>query len=598
MPTSSARAALRCARPWGVTAVTLLGLAVTSTSHASASMSSAEASGAPAAAARADTREVAYHGYSIRVPSEWAVKDLRNRPHACVRFDRPTVYLGHAGDQSFCPAHLIGGAPGVWLQPLDRRTAAMVRDSAAITARTTEDGKEWPAQGPVSFAVEAAGVVVTAVYGEGDAAAASARVEQARILPSARPMVTPALRQPSVPSTARASRGANVPGNYVGKGFDACTAPSDSLMDAWLASSPYRSVGVYIGGVSRACAQPNLTAAWLSSQVTSGWHVIPTYVGMQAPCTNYYHTMSYDPATARAQGRAEAADAADRAAAVGIAAPSTLYSDIEGYDNTSSRCVAGVLSYLSGWTRGLHERGYQSGVYSSASSGITDLSRTYNSPAYNRPDDIWLAWWNNVADTDGGSYVPDTQWSNHQRIHQYTGSVTERYGGYSLNIDRNALDVSTAVERPEQCPTELNFSAYPVLRVGDTGREVLAAQCQLVRRGFSPGAATGTVGWRTTAAIEAFKASRALPSGPALGRRSWTALLSGGTTPRLEAGSRGPAVARLQRALSASLARTVAVTRSFDSNTERAVRSYQRAHVITVDGIAGAKTWAALQSGQ
>jgi hypothetical protein len=542
--------------------VTLLGLAATSLSYAAVSTSSAEASSDLAGPAQAHTREVAYRGYSMRVPSEWAVKDLRNRPHACVRFDRPTVYLGHAGDQSSCP------------------------------------GRAWPVRGPVTVTVEAAGLVVTAVYGEGDAAATAARIQQARILPSARPAPTSARRAPSATSTARAISGANVPGNYVGKGFDACTAPSDSLMDAWLTSSPYRSVGVYIGGVSRACAQPNLTAAWMSSQVRSGWSVIPTYVGMQAPCTSYYHTMSYDPATARAQGRAEAADAAVRAAAVGIAAPSTLYSDMEGYNNTSSRCVAGVLSYLSGWTRGLHERGYQSGVYSSASSGIRDLSRTYNSPAYNRPDDIWLAWWNNVPDTDGGSYVPDEQWSNHQRIHQYTGSVTERYGGYSVNIDRNALDVSTAVERPKQCPTQLNFAAYPILRAGDTGREVLAAQCQLIRRGFSPGAATGTVGWRMTAAIQAFKASRALPSGPALGRRSWTALLSGGTTPLLQAGSKGPAVGRLQRALSASLSRSVAVTRWFGRSTERAVRSYQLAHAIEVDGIAGAKTWAALQAGQ
>ena len=35
-------------------------------------------------------------------------------------------------------------------------------------------------------------------------------------------------------------------------------------MKDWLAS-PYRSVGIYIGGVNRACAQSNLTAAWIQA---------------------------------------------------------------------------------------------------------------------------------------------------------------------------------------------------------------------------------------------------------------------------------------------------------------------------------------------
>src|ERR1044071_99276 len=47
---------------------------------------------------------------------------------------------------------------------------------------------------------------------------------------------------------------------YVGLGFDACTAPSRRSMLAW-AGSPYRAIGVYIGGLNRGCSQPNLTAS-------------------------------------------------------------------------------------------------------------------------------------------------------------------------------------------------------------------------------------------------------------------------------------------------------------------------------------------------
>ena len=45
-------------------------------------------------------------------------------------------------------------------------------------------------------------------------------------------------------------------------------------MAAWV-SSPYRALGVYIGGANRACSQPNLTPAWVSEQVSEGWRLMP-----------------------------------------------------------------------------------------------------------------------------------------------------------------------------------------------------------------------------------------------------------------------------------------------------------------------------------
>ena len=56
-------------------------------------------------------------------------------------------------------------------------------------------------------------------------------------------------------------------------------------MAAWR-SSPYRGVGIYIGGVNMACAQPNLTKGWVNHEIASGWHPVPLYVGLQAP-NNY-----------------------------------------------------------------------------------------------------------------------------------------------------------------------------------------------------------------------------------------------------------------------------------------------------------------------
>src|SRR5581483_373627 len=58
-------------------------------------------------------------------------------------------------------------------------------------------------------------------------------------------------------------RAATAGGTFTGLGFDTCTAPSLSALGAWLAS-PYRAVGIYVGGVNRACGDGNLSASWVT----------------------------------------------------------------------------------------------------------------------------------------------------------------------------------------------------------------------------------------------------------------------------------------------------------------------------------------------
>ena len=88
--------------------------------------------------------------------------------------------------------------------------------------------------------------------------------------------------------------------------FDACTTPSLSTMTTWWQQSPYEAVGIYIGGSSRACAQPNLTATWVTTVVDQGWNLIPIWVGPQAPCTNFSKRISADPGATYLQGVSEA----------------------------------------------------------------------------------------------------------------------------------------------------------------------------------------------------------------------------------------------------------------------------------------------------
>ncbi len=226
---------------------------------------------------------------------------------------------------------------------------------------------------------------------------------------------------------------------YSGLGFDACAAPSQNTMTAW-GSSPYRAIGVYIGGVNSACSQPNLTSTWVSTQIAAGWHLIPTYVGPQAP-SNSCGCSSITPSQASAQGTAAATDAVSDAAAIGIPAGNPLYFDMEGYNRTSTNTSA-VLAFLSAWTSQLHADGYASGVYSSGASGITDLVDQQGT-GYLEPDDIWIADWNNEQTTDD-PYVPSSYWSGQQRLHQYKGAHDETYGGVKINIDSDYLDGATA----------------------------------------------------------------------------------------------------------------------------------------------------------
>ncbi|MGC1850919.1 MAG: DUF1906 domain-containing protein, partial [Solirubrobacterales bacterium] len=229
---------------------------------------------------------------------------------------------------------------------------------------------------------------------------------------------------------------------YTGLGFDACTAPSRRSMAAW-EDSPYRAIGVYIGGLNRGCSQPNLTASWVAEQTAAGWHLIPTYVGLQAPTSSCTSCATLSAASAASQGTAAANDAVAQASIVGIGEGSPIYYDMESYTRTTSATSA-TLNFLAAWTTRLHALGYDSGVYSSSGSGIADLVSRLGS-SYPQPDDIWMANWNGrVSASD--PYVPASAWADHQRIHQYRGGHDETWGGVTINIDNNYVEGATAGE--------------------------------------------------------------------------------------------------------------------------------------------------------
>jgi len=228
--------------------------------------------------------------------------------------------------------------------------------------------------------------------------------------------------------------------DYTGLGFDACTTPSRRAMSAWSAS-PYRAIGIYIGGGNRGCSQPNLSASWVAEQAAAGWHLIPTYVGLQAPTSSCTSCAKLSAGSAALQGGQAATDAVNDARLVGIGEGSPIYFDMESYTRTASAGSA-TLTFLEAWTTRLHALGYEAGVYSSSASGIADLAARLGG-IYRQPDNLWFANWNGRANALD-SYVPAGAWADHQRIHQYRGGHDESYGGVTINIDNNYVEGATA----------------------------------------------------------------------------------------------------------------------------------------------------------
>jgi Rv2525c-like, glycoside hydrolase-like domain len=224
---------------------------------------------------------------------------------------------------------------------------------------------------------------------------------------------------------------------FSGYGFESCSAPSIEALDAWLAS-PYRAVGIYIGGVNRTCANAGLTADWVVSARTSGWSLIPTYVGLQAPCITDTRRARFTAANAQSQGRAAADDAVERAALLGLPAGSPIYYDMEAYALKDPACTRAVVAFVSAWVSELHARGFVAGVYGSAASTGRDMQLLGGTPS--GPDDLWIGNWNGNESVFGDPYVSDTLWTDHQRIHQYRGDHTETYGGVSIDIDSDYVD--------------------------------------------------------------------------------------------------------------------------------------------------------------
>jgi peptidoglycan hydrolase-like protein with peptidoglycan-binding domain len=135
---------------------------------------------------------------------------------------------------------------------------------------------------------------------------------------------------------------------------------------------------------------------------------------------------------------------------------------------------------------------------------------------------------------------------------------------------------------------------FPLVRRGDQAHPVPSLQYLLRANGRSV-TVDGIFGPNTEAAVRAFQQSKGLAVDGIVGPNTWSALII-----QVRRGSQGDAVRAVQeefRFRAGDPSHALQVDGIFGPKTDAAVRGFQQALGITVDGIVGPVTWRALISG-
>ena len=444
-------------------------------------------------------KTVEYRGYAIRVPASWPVYSLSKNPRQCVRYDVNAVYLGTPGPNPDCPAHVVGRAdtvsiggpatPGPQSTPVrtDLRAAVGTKRAGTDVPATPGTIMQNAQLRQLSVAMPASAPAITATYGTsadeimqvlagirqitqqaaptGTAASTappsgkqpsgvtpgpSGQPQPPPTTPAPPSWIPPSWPTPAPTGTGLPTQPAPVPTSSgpppvpagAMTGFDTCGAPSLQTMKAWRAK--YSAAAVYIGGQEMGCGYGNLSKSWVQSAEAMGWSLMPTFVGLQAPCNTFSDEIK--PGQAAAEGQQAANQAIADAASFGLGPGSPIYFDMEAYNEKKASCVTAVLTFLDAWDRQLQAGGYVSGVYSSAGSGVINLQNTSSVAGHPlaKPQAIWFALWDNAVNLTGSPYMTPAVWSPAARSKQYAGPHVVKVGGISLNIDSDLVNSPVA----------------------------------------------------------------------------------------------------------------------------------------------------------
>jgi peptidoglycan hydrolase-like protein with peptidoglycan-binding domain len=240
-------------------------------------------------------------------------------------------------------------------------------------------------------------------------------------------------------------------------------------------------------------------------------------------------------------------------------------------------------------------------------------------------------WNSNPFRTDGKlvTDMPPKMVAAIKAIRTKNGAAVFRWGGdftrvkdaMHFEVVATPRELASGIDWPQvdvRAPDPKKPGTWPVLQRGDRGPTVTALQERLTAAGCACEPVDGIFGKGTEASVRRFQGSRGLDVDGTVGLQTWTALLTGqGPTPAHRSpvklaqrvpgpvelpatcrrASKGKAVTQLQQRLHELGFDCGKVDGSFGARTEEAVRAFQAARGLKVDGIVGTKTWSVLLVG-